>query len=82
MSINALDRFSKVNVKLRQFLSWNWGGFFVADFILLLIIAAVFLASGHNSLAEGIADVAYFSLVTGVILQLGYFHKKRGKVES
>ena len=53
----------------------NWGAPFVLGFIVLLVVAAVFLAVGLEWLASEVANYAYFALVAGVVLQLVCFLK-------
>ena len=53
----------------------NWGAPFVLGFMVLLAIAAVFLAIGLEWWATQMANYAYFALVAGVVLQLVRFLK-------
>jgi formate-dependent nitrite reductase membrane component NrfD len=60
-----------------RFYSWakvhfkkNWGAPFVLGFMVLLVIAAAFLAAGSEWWANEVANYAYFALVAGVVLQL------------
>jgi len=48
----------------------NPGSYPVIQFMVLLIYAAVLLALGNESLANRYAEVAYYSLVVGVVLLL------------
>jgi heme/copper-type cytochrome/quinol oxidase subunit 4 len=60
----------------------NWGAPFIMGFMLLLIAAAVSLSMGLPVLADGVAVVAYYALVVGVVLQLFCFlkyNKKNGE---
>jgi hypothetical protein len=71
---------SRVQGKIKRYAKGNWGYPFIAAFMLLLFVAAVFLAvPGFASLAEIIADVAYFALAAGVVLQLAYLSRNKGK---
>jgi uncharacterized membrane protein YadS len=61
----------------------NWGFPFIAGFILFLLIAVILSKIQMVSyLAEPIADVAYFALVIGVVLQLVFLGKNRKKEDS
>lgn len=46
------------------------GAPFVVAFIILLTVAAGYLAVGEEALANKLAEYAYYSLVVGVALQL------------
>ena len=70
----------RFGVSILKFLGWmkgyfweNWGGPFVLGFMGLLIAAVVLLIWGLPWLAEAVGNVAYFSLVAGVVLQLVCF---------
>ncbi len=56
--------------KLRIYVKEKLSLHLIAGFIVLLLISAVFMAVGWASLAEVVADYAYFVLAAGVILQL------------
>lgn len=69
-----------MQVSLAKFLIWakrffsdNPGAFFVFGFQVLLVACAVMLVFEMAALAEGVAVVAYFLLVAGVVLQLVCF---------
>jgi len=62
---------SRVNGYVRA----NWGASFIAGFMLLLLVAAVSLSIGLVALADGVAVVAYYALVVGVVLQSIYYLK-------
>jgi hypothetical protein len=69
-------------IRLFSFLSWakrffreNPGALFVLSFQVVLVACAVLLAVGLAALAEGLAVVAYFLLVGGVVVQLAFFVK-------
>ena len=47
--------------------------------MLLLVVAAVALSVGLVLIAEVLGDIAYFSLVVGVVLQLVGFIRQEGK---
>jgi len=55
---------------LKEYFRENWGAPFIIVFMVLLIVAAVFLALGFEFLAERLAEFAYYFLVAGVVLQL------------
>ena len=57
-------------LKSKQYLRENWGAPFIIAFMILLTVAAAYLAVGMESLANDIAVYAYYNLVAGVILQL------------
>ena len=61
--------------RIRGYVRENWGAPFVLGFIVLLVVAAVFLAVGLEWLASEVANYAYFALVAGVVLQLVCFLK-------
>ena len=72
----------QLRVRLFSFGSWvkrffreNPSALFIVGFEVLLVTCAVLLVVGLASLAEGLAVVAYFLLVTGVIVQLAFFGK-------
>ena len=48
----------------------NWGIPFIVAFILLLLVAAILFKS-FDSIAEGAATCAYFTLAIGIGLELG-----------
>jgi hypothetical protein len=73
-----------VQAKLKVYTSQNWGFPFIVGFMVLLFIAAVCLSIGQSILvtdvvtaAEIISVIAYFALVTGVLLQLAHFLKNQ-----
>ena len=66
---------------INQHVKTNWGFPFIARFMVLLFVAAVFLAAEWAYLAETTAICAYFSLVAGVLLQLVCFSKNRKEKE-
>lgn len=53
----------------------NWGAPFIMGFVLLLIVAAVFLSIGSTASANTVAFFAYSALVVGIVLQLVCFLK-------
>jgi len=55
---------------LKEYFRENWGAPFIIVFMVLLIVAAVFLGLGFEFLAERLAEFAYYFLVVGVVLQL------------
>jgi hypothetical protein len=80
--IRIKEYFSKVHVRVKGFVKGNWGYPFIAGFMVLLFLGAVFLASGLGYLAEPIADVAYFALVAGAVLQLIYLTVSKRKSQG
>jgi hypothetical protein len=72
MAQTGLDR---IEVKVEGDVKKNWGSPFIVGFILLLVSAAV-------SLASGIAIYAYYTLILGVVLQLVCFVMYREKVSE
>jgi hypothetical protein len=70
ININSVTR-----AKIKTYIKQNWGTPFVVLFMLLLVVAALFLSIGSTLPAEVIGALAYFSLVAGVILQLARFLK-------
>ncbi|MGQ9597769.1 MAG: hypothetical protein ACUVUS_10490, partial [Thermoproteota archaeon] len=55
--------------RVKSYLEENWGAPFIVVFMMLLMVAALFLASGLEGLANEVAVYAYYSLVIGVVLQ-------------
>jgi hypothetical protein len=81
----------QLRIHLFSFLSWtkrflreNPGALFVLGFEVVLVSCAVLLAAGLASSAEGLAVVAYFMLVAGVVMQLVWFVRgsRDGRVEG
>lgn len=64
---------------VKRLVSRGWGYPFIASFLILLVLSAISLALGAASVAEVMADIAYFSLVAGVILELAYLSKKASR---
>ena len=69
-------------IKVKGYVTENWGSPFIVGFMLLLIFAAVSLSAGLSSLADNIAIYAYYALVVGVVLQLVCFFKYPRKDEG
>jgi len=65
--------------RARLYVRENWGAPFVVGFMGSLLVAAVLLILGLPWLAEVVGNVAYFSLVAGVVLQLVCFRRRGGK---
>ena len=63
----------------KRYVRENWGAPFIVGFILLLVFAAVSLATGLDALADDVALYAYYALIAGVVLQLVCFLKFREK---
>lgn len=65
--------------RIKEHVRQNWRAPFIPAFIALLIVAAVSLTIGLFSLADNIAEYAFYALVAGIILQLVCFLKYRKK---
>ena len=74
--------FDKIKLKTKEYVKENWGSPFILSFMLLLVVAAIFLSSGLSSLADNVAVYAYYALVAGVILQVASFVKYQKKDEE
>jgi len=55
----------------------NWGFPLISIFLVLLTASAALVAAGLASVADTAANVAYFSLIAGVILQIICFSKNK-----
>jgi len=60
----------KAKNKIASFMKKNPGEPFILAFIVLLIIASLLLALGRSNEASSVAEVSYYYLIIGVILQL------------
>lgn len=60
----------KVPPRIERYFKGNPGATFIVGFQALLLVCAGLLISGNSLLAEGVAIVAYFLLVIGVVGQL------------
>ena len=67
--------------KAKRYFRENPGALFVVAFQILLFVCAGLLIGGNSFWADGLAVVAYFSLVIGVVLQLISF-LRHGKQEE
>ena len=74
--------FNNIMIKLKGYVTENWGSPLIAGFMLLLAVAAVSLSVGWSSLADTIAIYAFYALVVGVVLQLVCFFKYPRKDEG
>jgi len=63
--------------RIKRYFRRNPGAFFIVGFQILLLVCAGLLISGNSFWAEGVAVVAYFSLVIGVVSQLISFLRHR-----
>jgi len=63
----------------KKYFRENPGAVFVVGFQVLLLSCAGLLALGNSSLAEEVANVAYFLLVAGVVLYLYSSFQNRKK---
>lgn len=75
----TLSYFNRFMAKMKHYATRSWGYPFIFAFLIILGMSAVSLAVGWASGAEIMADIAYFSLVVGVILELAY---SSGKVRA
>jgi len=60
----------RIKFDLLKYLRDNWGAPFIILFQALLLSSGGFLIKGDSALADKTAAYAYYSLVTGVALQL------------
>jgi ABC-type iron transport system FetAB permease component len=67
--------------RAKRYFRENPGALFVIAFQILLLVCAGLLIGGNSVWADGLAVVAYFSLVIGVVLQLIFF-LRHGKQEE
>ena len=74
--------FNKIMLKVKGYVKENWGSPFIVGFMLLLVVAAVYLSAGWSSLADTVAVYAYYALVAGVVLQLACFLKYHRKSDG
>jgi hypothetical protein len=71
-----ISRFAKkMPDRVKGYVRENWGAPFIGGFILLLLVAAVFLSVGLVALVGEVAVVAYYALVVGVVLQSACYLK-------
>jgi asparagine N-glycosylation enzyme membrane subunit Stt3 len=63
--------------RIKNYFRRNPEALFIVGFQVLLLVCAGLLISGYSFWAEGVAVVAYFSLVIGVVLQLISFLRHR-----
>jgi fumarate reductase subunit C len=69
--------------KIKNYFRRNPETLFIVGFQVLLLVCACLLISGNSFWAEGIAVVAYFSLVIGVVLQLiSFLRHREGELED
>jgi hypothetical protein len=62
--------------RVRGYIRENWGAPFILGFMGSLLVAVVLLILGFPWMAEAVGNVAYFSLVAGVVLQLVCFWRR------
>src|SRR5665648_65657 len=79
---DLINWFNRFKLYLIRYANWKYVPIFIMGFIVLSIVAALSLAAGWIYLAESIADIAYFVLVIGVILQLLFFKKHKTTNEA
>jgi fumarate reductase subunit C len=63
--------------RIKNYFRRNPETLFIVVFQVLLLVCVGLLISGNSFWAEGLAVVAYFSLVIGVVLQLISFLRHR-----
>jgi fumarate reductase subunit C len=69
--------------KIKNYFGRNPEALFIVGFQVLLLVCAGLLISGSSFWAEGVAVVAYFSLVIGVVLQLiSFLRHGQGELEK
>ncbi len=71
-------------INLSEILTWleRLGKAFALVFIMLLVIAAVFLAKNEEGYANLLAEYAYYSLVISVIIMIVVIAKEGDKDEK
>ena len=72
----------EIPVRVKGYVRENLGAPFIIGFQVLLLVCAGLLIVGNTWLANGLATVAFFSLVIGVVLQLASFLKYRKENEK
>jgi hypothetical protein len=77
ITIGAIAFFKKMLGWLKRVSIENWGFPLISIFLVLLTASAVLVATGLASVADTAANVAYFSLIAGVILQIICFSKNK-----
>ena len=68
--------------RLRSYFRENWGAPAIICFMVLLLVAALFLAGDMEEIADAIAVCAYYFLVAGVILQIICYVKFGSRKEN
>jgi fumarate reductase subunit C len=69
--------------RIKNYFRRNPETLFIVVFQVLLLVCAGLLISGNSFWAEGLAVVAYFSLVIGVVLQLiSFLRHREGELEE
>lgn len=78
MAKKSRMKFRKYRIRVSKgYFKQNWGFPFIVAFLLLLIIAIIYLVSYSTELAESVANYAYYALALGVVLQIVSFLKYR-----
>ena len=81
MTVGAI----RVPSRIKRYFKENLGTPFITGFIIILLVAAVSVATGSESLAANeFATYAYYALVVGVVLQLVCFlkyNKRNGQTD-
>ncbi|MEM2195390.1 MAG: hypothetical protein QW803_13140 [Candidatus Methanomethylicia archaeon] len=62
----------------KNYFKANWGAPFIIAFMILLLVAAGYLAYGLERVANDLAIYAYYALVLGVVLQFICYIKYGG----
>jgi len=68
--------------RAKKYLRENPGASFILGFQVLLLVCAGLLIVGNSVWADGLATVAYFSLVIGIVLYLVSFLRYGKKEEE
>jgi hypothetical protein len=69
------DFYKRIKLEFKRGVKANWGFPFIVGFLLLLLSAAVLLATGLSSAAELMANAAYLALAVGVMLEIACLGK-------
>jgi heme/copper-type cytochrome/quinol oxidase subunit 4 len=80
MTVGAI----RVPSRIKRYFRENWGAPFITGFVTILLVAAVLMATGSESLANELAIHTYYALVVGVVLQLVCFlkyNKRNGQTD-
>jgi hypothetical protein len=64
---------------LKTFFKENPGASFILAFMLLLVSAAILLATGRSDDANATAVYAFYAIVLGIIIQVGFIVREGRK---